>query len=170
MLLAVQNCLIQMGDTPTLGDVELEQLRQFFSGRTGDGVAPSAEGSNLVAVLIQHQVAVHHAGNADGGNAAQLLAKFCFYLVPKLAIAGANTLHSGFQRVDPNAIFQTILPRIGAGCQNLMVFVDQNGFDTGRAQLNADNGRFQIHIDLLKKNYEPMGTPAHNDSVGFRSS
>ena len=44
MRFLVQYRLIQMGDTPTLWNVELEEVGEFFGGLTCHGVAPGAEG------------------------------------------------------------------------------------------------------------------------------
>ena len=44
MLLPVEDGLVQMGNAPALGNVEVEPLAQILGGLPGGGVAPGAEG------------------------------------------------------------------------------------------------------------------------------
>ena len=64
----VQHRLIQMGDGPALGDIEVKDLRQLPGGLGGDGILPGPEGHQQIPVLVKGQVAVHHGGDTHGGN------------------------------------------------------------------------------------------------------
>ena len=49
----VQDGLVQMGDAPPMGDVELEELGKFFGGLARIGIAPGAERSEQISVSYQ---------------------------------------------------------------------------------------------------------------------
>ena len=57
-----------MGNGPPLGDIEAESFRQLRSGSAGDGILPSSERNQQIPVLVKGKIAMHHAGNAHGGN------------------------------------------------------------------------------------------------------
>ena len=73
MLLTIQNCLIQVCDAPSLGDIESEQLRQFLRGRAGNGVLPGSEGGQQLPVPVEGQVAMHHGADAHGLHVFRIL-------------------------------------------------------------------------------------------------
>ena len=64
VLLAVQYCLIEVRNTPALGDIEPEKLRQLGSRLLGYRVSPCAERNQQSVVLVERHVAVHHAGDS----------------------------------------------------------------------------------------------------------
>ena len=158
MLFAVQHRLIQVGDGPALGNIEAQQLSQLGSGGTGHGVAPGAEFTDLLAILVKGQVAVHHRRHAEGSDLGQ------FHIVLGLHVrrhVGISVLNAGphiVQVVGPHAVLQAVLPGVIAGSDGGVVFADQHSLDAGGAQLNAQHGLartdevgncFDIHISFL---------------------
>ena len=55
----VQNRLIKMSNTPTLWNIELEQLCELLGGLSRHGIAPGAEGDEQISILIKSHVAMH---------------------------------------------------------------------------------------------------------------
>ena len=145
----IEDRLVQVGNAPALGDVEPEQFGQFAGCGSGDGITPGAERCQLVAFLVEDQVAVHHTGNADGSHFLKRLAELSLSVSFQLRETGLDTLDSICQFIGPHAVFQLVLPAVGAGSDDLMVLIDQNALDTGRAQLNAQNTNGKIHKILL---------------------
>ena len=126
--LTVQNGLIQVGDAPPLGHVELEQLGELLRRVGGDGVLPGAEGHQQVPVLVKGQIAVHHAGDAGGGQAFPVL---------QLAEYLAQALPGVRQVIGPDAVVIGALPLKVPGLHGGKALVDDHALDAGGAQLHA---------------------------------
>ena len=126
--LAVQNGLIQVGDAPPLGHVELEQLGELLRRVGGDGVLPGAEGHQQVPVLVKGQIAVHHAGDTGGGQALPVL---------QLAEHLAQALPGVGQVIGPDAVVIGALPLKVPGLHGSKALVDDHARDAGGAQLHA---------------------------------
>ena len=132
---------VQVGNAPPLGDVKAEQLGQLGRCLLGDGVAPGAELAELVALLVQGQVAVHHGGEAQGAQLPQGLAIGALHLLGHLGVGRLDALPGQLQ-VDrstaPPARWFSQLK--GAGGDGGVVRPDEHRLNAGRAQLNAANG------------------------------
>ena len=145
MVFLVQNGLVQMGNAPALGNVEVQGGGQLFGSLAGDGVSPGAEACQLVAVLVKGKVAVHHGGNADGAHLGECLAELFGNVLFQLPVAVLNTGGDGLHGIGPDTVHQLVLPFVGAGGDGNVVFVDEHCLDPGGAQLNAQGGGFEIH-------------------------
>ena len=128
MGLAVQDGLIEVGDAPTLGHVELKELCELLRRIGGDGILPGAEGHQQVPVLVKGQVAVHHAGDAGGGQTLPVL-QLGEYLTQAPPGIG--------QVIGPDAVIIGALPLKVPGLHGGKALVDDYAFDTGGAQLHA---------------------------------
>ena len=126
--LAVEDGLVQVGNAPPLGHVELKQLRQPFRRVGGDGVLPGAEGDQQVPVLVKGQVAVHHAGNSGGGQVLPVL---------QLGQHLAQALPGVGQVIGPDALVIGALPLKVAGLHGGEVLVNDHALDSGGTQLHA---------------------------------
>ena len=131
MGLLVQHRLIQVGDGPTLGNVEAKQLRQLPGGLGGDGVLPGAEGHQQVPVFVEGQVAVHHGGHAHRGNVLPVL---------HTGDGGLQALPDLLQVIGPDAVHEVTFPGVVPGGHRVVALVDGNRLDPGRAQLKAQYG------------------------------
>ena len=49
MVFAVQDSLVQMGNAPALGNIEMEGFRQRLGGLTGNVISPCTEGNEQFA-------------------------------------------------------------------------------------------------------------------------
>ena len=146
MLLAVQNRLIEVGNAPSLRNVVSEARTEDGRGLRGDGVAPRPEGRDLLEVTSQHEIAVHHAGNADGAHAPQRTPQLPLGVLAQRAVAGAHSRHHVLKMVDPYAVFHPVFPAVASGRKRRMIRPGQNGLDAGGAELNADRARRKINV------------------------
>ena len=140
---AVQYSLIQMRNGPTLRDVEAEFRRKLLGCLAGHGVLPGAERGQQVPVLVEGQIAVHHAGNAHGRNGAGQFAE----VANGGAQAGLHILHM----IRPDAVFQTAFPCVITAFDNAVLAVDQDGLDARGTELNSKIILF--HSNLLDRRF-----------------
>ena len=143
MLLAVQNCLIQVGDAPSLGNVILEQFGQFPGSLAGNGISPGTEGYQLLPILIKYQIAVHHGADSDGTHLGKLCAVFFLHVLFQGSKAALQSLPDQIQRIGPDTVAKLILPIEISHCDSLVAFIYQYRLDTGRTQFNT-KGCFSI--------------------------
>ena len=166
MLLAVQHGLVQVGNAPALGDVEAEALCQTLRRLAGDGVAPGAEGGERFAVPVEGQVAVHHAGDAQGPHLREGHAVLLPHIPGKVRVAGLDAPVDLLQGIGPDAVLQLVLPVEAAGGRGDMALVDEHRLDPGGAELNAQGHVFEIHpITLLICYDAPEAGRTHGPGV-----
>ena len=162
MLFAVQGGLIQVRDRPALRNIEAEFSAQRLGGLAGHGVLPCPERRQQVPVLIKGEIAVHHAGDAHGGNLTRQLAE--------ILNCGAKACLHLVHVVCPDAVFQTAFPGIVAALYDLVRFVEQNGLDAGRAELNAEKIVFHactsVFIFVLAREHKAL----HDQEQTYHSS
>ena len=135
--LAVQDGLVQMGDGPALGDVEVEQPGQLLRGLAGNGVAPGAEGHQQLILFIEHDVAVHHGGKAHGSQLLHAAAVLGLHVPDHVGIAVLQAGDDVLQVVGPDVVDQLVLPVVRALRDGGARLVDQHGLDAGGAELHA---------------------------------
>ena len=150
MLLPVQHGLIEMGDTPPLRDVEPEQLGQLRRRLFGHGVSPGAEGGQLVPLLVEGQVTMHHGGDAQRADPGQGDAVFLSHLSGQLREAGLESGPHVVQMIGPHPVLTAVFPAETAGSQRRPALVDEHRFDPGRTQFDPQSrpALFQ-HPDTL---------------------
>ena len=140
VILAVQDCLIQLGNAPAQRHIELEQLGQCAGGDRRIGISPGQEGSQLLVFLVQSQIAVHHAGDADGTDLGQFHTVLALHISGQICKALLQATDCIVQMIGPAVIFQPVFPAEGAVRQHMVVFTDQDCLDAGGAQLDAQRG------------------------------
>ena len=148
MLFSVQNRLIEVGNAPALRNCEAEQPRQLFRCLSGDRVAPGAESGKLLSVLVKGQVAVHHAGHADRSEGLRHTAELFGNVPLQIGIAGADAGMHGVHIIRPDAVNQLVFPFKPAGSDRKMFFIQQHGFDSGGAELDAEYGFCKVHDNV----------------------
>ena len=148
MVFPVQHRLLQMRNAPALRNVKAEAFRQLLGGRARNGVAPGAEGCQLLPILVKGQIAVHHGRNAHGGNVFQRQAVGVFHIGCHVGIGLLQPLPHLAHGIGPQAVFIMVFPCVIARGQGRVIRADQHRLNAGRAQLDA-----QIHLpgcnDLL---------------------
>ena len=125
-----------MGNAPTLRNVELQRFRQLVCRNASDVIAPGAERSQLFAVLVKGQIAVHHRTDADGTNLREGHMIAALYIRRQLLKAGLNAPPGFGHFICPNTIYQLIFPFKAGTCQGFASLVHEHGFDAGGAQLH----------------------------------
>ena len=66
MLFPLQDRLIQMCDTPSLGNVKSKYFCQFQGCFLRHGVTPGTEGNQKSSFSVKGHIAMHHSGKSDG--------------------------------------------------------------------------------------------------------
>ena len=159
VFLGVEDRLVQVGDRPTQGNVEAEESGQLVGRASRVRVAPRAEGSEQAIVRVEGEVAVHHRGDTDRavGRGGDVVA---FTHVGDQGRVGA--LQAGenlVEAVGPQAALQVVLPPVAAGCEHLVVGADEDGFDAGRTEFDAESG--------VGGGDDGAGVGAHGCSLGL---
>ena len=140
VLFAVQNGLIEMRHRPTRGDVIVEKLGELIARGLGAVVSPGAEGHEKLVVLVEDHIAVHHGGEADRPDRGDLDAVLMFDRRRHVGVAVLEPRPNIFERIRPDAVFKTVLPRMAARGDGLVLFIDENGFDPRRPEFDAERG------------------------------
>ena len=150
VLLAVQDRLIEVGDAPALGDIEIKERRQLFGGLAGDRVAPGAELGELIALAVKGKIAVHHRGDADRADGRKLKIELPLHVAAQRGKAVLHTDAHVLKRIGPDPVDQTVFPLPVAGSDGNVLLIDQNSLDTGRAELEPQYGFLQIQFCYLR--------------------
>ena len=140
VVLAVEDGLVQVGNGPALGNVEVEPLAENLSGLPGGGVAPGAEGGQQLALMAEGEVAVHHGGEAHGGHTGQLHPVAGFHVGGQVGVGILQPGPHVLQGVGPVAALIAVLPAVVAGGDGGVVRADEHRLDAGGAQLDAQTG------------------------------
>ena len=140
MLLGVEDRLVQVRDRPAQGNVEAEEARQLIGRATRVRVAPGSEGCEEITLSVEGKVAVHHRGDTDrpvgGGGDVVALA----YVGDQGRVGALQAGDHLIEAVGPQAAFQMVLPPVAADGEHLVVGADEDGFDAGRAEFDAERG------------------------------
>ena len=137
MLLPVQDGLIEVGDAPSLGNVEIEFLQQLPAGLPGHGIAPGPEGHQQLTRRVKGHIAVHHTRKAKGSQLFQPHPVFRLHVLRKAPVAALQALPDVFQAVSPDIVLQAVLPVPVPLRHRLMALVHQHGLDPGGAEFQA---------------------------------
>ena len=87
MLFIVEDCLIQMRNAPSLRNIKIKTLSEFFCCLTRDGISPSPERHKKLTVFVKRHISVHHSRKAQGLKASYGDAVFIFYILQKITVA-----------------------------------------------------------------------------------
>ena len=91
-------------------------------------------------LLVEGHVAVHHGRETDGCKGFYLAVVLLLHILAEFGIAVLESIPDGFYGVGPETVNQLILPFVRALCDGLIVLVDEDGLDAGRAKLDTENG------------------------------
>ncbi len=138
--LVVEHRLVVVGDRPAQRDVLVEQLREPLRRRAGGRVAPGAERDQELAVRVEGEVAVHHGGDAQGGQPGGGGAVPSLGVTEQRGDRGLQARPDVVQGVRPHPVHQLVLPGVPAGGQHLSVRGDEHRLDARGAQLDAQDG------------------------------
>ena len=83
---------------------------------------------------------MHHGRDADAGKNLNLGVVLCQHVLAKVGVAVLKTEPNGFGGVGPQTVHKLILPCVGALGYGLVLLIDENSLDAGRAKLDTENG------------------------------
>lgn len=146
MRFPVQHGLIQVGNTPALGNIEAKQGSQLFRGLFRHGISPGPELRQLVSLCVKGQIAVHHTGNANGPHLPDGLAEALLNLPLQVRVTGPESLIDLVHGIGPDPIDQLVFPGKAAGSQRPEISVHQHCLDSGRTQFNTEDRILQLHM------------------------
>src|SRR5262245_41502909 len=126
MRFLVQYRLVEMGNAPTLGNVELKQICEFLGCLCGDRVSPGTERDEQISVRIECHIAVHHSAETDGANGLDRGIVLPGNLVAELAIALLQACPNILKTVCPDAVFVSVFPLMASRCDRCMILTDQH--------------------------------------------
>ena len=124
VLFTVQDSLINVRDTPTQWDVEVEELWKLGCCLGGVGIAPGAERNEDILILAESHVAVHHCRNTDGSQLLDFAIVLCLHVLAEVSVAILQTFPDGFDAVSPQAINQLVFPLKATLCDRVVIGVD----------------------------------------------
>ena len=130
MFLPVQECLIEVGNAPTLRDVELQLFREDVRRRARHIVPPCTELCKLLPLPIKRKIAVHHRADPDRANLRERHMIARLHIGSKLRVTGLHARPDRGKRVRPDPVLQLVFPRIAAGGNRLKVRVDEDCLDS----------------------------------------
>ena len=81
-----------MCDAPALRDVEAQSFSELLCCFARDRITPCAEFSELLAVLIEGKVTVHHCRDTDTADLSESYAELGLNVSLKCSIAGLDAL------------------------------------------------------------------------------
>src|SRR4051812_28087259 len=125
----VQYRLVEMGNAPTLGNIELEQLREFLGCLSGDRVSPCPKRDEQISVGIECHIAVHHGAETDRANGLDRGVVLLGNLVAELAIAFLQACPNILKTVCPDAVVVAVFPIMASRYDRRMIRTDQHRLD-----------------------------------------
>ena len=129
MFLPVQECLIEVGNAPTLRDVELQLFREDVRRRARHIVPPCTELCKLLPLPVKRKITVHHRADSDRANLRERHMIARLYTCGKLCVTGLHSRPDLGKRVRPDPVLQLVFPRIAAGSNCLKVRVNEDCLD-----------------------------------------
>ena len=138
MVFLVEDGLVEMCDAPALRNVEAEELRELICCLARDVIAPGPERCELLAVLVERQVAVHHRADADGADGLELHMVAALHIGRQAVERILDAEPDRRKVVRPDAVLQLVLPAVARRGQRLASFIDQHHLDVRRTELEAE--------------------------------
>ena len=137
MLFFVQDSLIKMGDTPSLGNIVMEKLHQFLRRLPGNIVSPCTERNHQLPCLIKRHISVHHGADAESSQACQFYAVKLSDIVSHGFVAALKAFVDILQAVGPYPVLITVLPLIISRRDRIVRSVYQDRLDPGGTEFNT---------------------------------
>ena len=83
---------------------------------------------------------MHHGAHADGGQLFDFAVVLSLHVLAKVGIAVLQSVPDSFDAVGPESVDELVLPLVRTLCDGLVLLVDEDGLDAGRAKLDTENG------------------------------
>jgi len=137
MCLFVQNGLTQMGDAPSLRNVEPEQCGKLLRRRSRARILPGAERRQQISVPVERKIAVHHGGNAQASDRPQFGPVLLPNVLREVPEAVPQAVPGPGKVVGPVPVFVGVDPVVAAGRSHFKILGNQHRLDLRRAKLDA---------------------------------
>ena len=139
MRFLIQNCLIEMGNAPSLGNMIREKLCQFVRSLFCDRISPGTERHQKRIVFVKCHIAVHHGAESHGSQTFDSYTILGFYIFHKASVTILQPHMNLIQAVCPDTIHIIVFPVMASRCDRGVIFSYQHRFDTGRAKFNTQH-------------------------------
>ena len=83
---------------------------------------------------------MHHRRNTDGSQLLDFTVVLSLHVLAEVGIAILQTFPDGVDAVSPETINQLVFPLKATLCDRVVVGVNQDSLDSGRAKLDTENG------------------------------
>ena len=103
----------------------------------GVSVSPGAEGNEQVSLPVESHVTVHHGTDSDGSQVMDLYAVFLENILAQVGIAVLQSSPDCLQTVCPQSVYQLVFPLVTALRNGVIVFIDQDAFDSCGPQFDT---------------------------------
>ena len=129
-----------MGDTPSLGNVEMKGFRQLHGRLFRDGIPPGPEGHQHLPVFVKGKITMHHGAEAKRADRGQGDAVFFLHVLRHVSVAVLQPGPDILLAVGPDIVFITVFPLMAAGGDRGVVLSGQNRLDPGGTEFNSQSG------------------------------
>ena len=137
MICIIQDCLIQMCDTPSQRNIILEQINQNLCCCTCITIPPGCKWRQQISLLIKCHISVHHRAEADCSKLFNHNSIFFLHILCQISVAISQTCPDIIERIRPDTIFETIFPTVTSRCDWIVILIDQYGLNPRRAKFNS---------------------------------
>ena len=83
---------------------------------------------------------MHHGTETNGTQHLDVAVIFLLDVLSQVGVAVLQTIPNGFGRIGPQAVNQLVFPCVASLCDGLVLRVDENSLDAGRAKLYTEDG------------------------------
>ena len=119
--------------------MELKCFRQSFGCLLCNGISPSTERNQQIAIFVKCQITMHHGTETDTCQLLYFYPILFHDILCHLLVAVLQTCPDIIQCICPYSIFQTILPVMRSGCNRQSVFIHQYCFDSCGTELDTEH-------------------------------
>ena len=152
VFLIVENSLIEVADAPAERDVVVKQFGEFRSSLSCIGVTPGTEGNENLLFFIEGHIAVHHGRETDGSKSFYLTVILFHHILAEVGIAVLQTIPYSLSTIGPKSVNELVLPLVRPLCNWLVLLIDEDSLDAGRAKLYSENGLARFYCLLCIHN------------------
>ena len=137
MLFFIQNCLVEMGNTPSLRNIVIEKLCKSIARLFCNIVSPCTEGNKKLSLFIKRHISMHHGADSHSPYRSKFYIIFFLYIFYKRLIAIPDSAPDVFQTVSPDTVFISVFPLMSSRCYRFIFFIYKNSLDSCRTKFNT---------------------------------
>ena len=152
MLLVVEDTLIEMRNTPTQGDIIVEEFRELGSCLSRIGISPGTERNKYLVLFVESHIAMHHGREANSCQRLNLTVVLLEDILAQIGIAILKTIPDGLHRVCPKSVDELVLPLMRTLSYWFVILINEDSLNTCGTEFNSQDGLsgldclFSVHI------------------------